>query len=186
MVRYSIEIKDFIKENVTGRSNEELVKLVNEKFGTDFTEKKMSSYKKNNELKSGTKGGFPTGHSFIFSEEIKEFILQNYKGIGNEELKDLINNKFGTNFTREQIKNYKQRRKFDSGLTGYFEKGCIPPNKGKKLSPEQYEKCKATMFKKGNIPQNHRPVGSERVAKDGYMQIKVAEPNKWQQKNVYI
>lgn len=53
--------------------------------------------------------------------------------------------------------------------------GNIPFNKGKKgyMSAEQYEKCKQTMFKKGNIPANHRPIGSERVGKDGYILIKI-------------
>lgn len=123
---------------------------------------------------------------FKYTDEIKNFILKNYKGIGNEELKNLINKKFDTNLTTSQIKRYKANHKLDSGLTGHFPKGHVSHNKGKKMSPEQYERCKATMFKKGKNPQNHRPVGSERVGKDGYMHIKVAEPNKWQQKNVYI
>ena len=63
-----------------------------------------------------------------------------------------------------------------------FKKGSIPPNKGKKMSPEVYEKVKGTMFKKGQVPVNHREVGSERVNRDGYIEIKVAEPNKWRQK----
>lgn len=63
-----------------------------------------------------------------------------------------------------------------------FSKGHIPPNKGKKVSPEAYEKMSVTMFKKGQVPINHREVGSERVNRDGYIEIKVAEPNKWRQK----
>ena len=63
-----------------------------------------------------------------------------------------------------------------------FSKGHIPPNKGKKVSPEAYEKMSVTMFKKGQVPVNHREVGSERVNRDGYIEIKVAEPNKWRQK----
>lgn len=121
-----------------------------------------------------------------YSEEIKLFILQNYKGIGNEALKNLINNAFNTEFTTEQIKRYKANHKLNSGLTGHFVKGHVPQNKGKKMSEEIYKKCAATMFKKGNVPGNHKPIGSERAGKDGYIQIKVAEPNKWQQKNVYI
>lgn len=43
-----------------------------------------------------------------------------------------------------------------------------------------------TSFKKGNIPDNIREVGSERITKDGYIEIKVAEPNKWSLKHRYI
>ena len=64
-----------------------------------------------------------------------------------------------------------------------FKKGSIPPNKGKKMSPEVYEKVKETMFKKGNSPVNHREVGSERINVDGYIETKVAEPNVWKLKH---
>lgn len=64
-----------------------------------------------------------------------------------------------------------------------FTSGHAPANKGKMMSPELYAKCAPTMFKKGNTPKNHREVGSERVGKDGYLWVKVAEPNKWKQKH---
>lgn len=64
-----------------------------------------------------------------------------------------------------------------------FAKGHVPQNKGKKMSAEMYAKAAPTMFKKGNTPVNHRKVGSERVNVDGYVEIKVAEPNKWKLKH---
>lgn len=64
-----------------------------------------------------------------------------------------------------------------------FQKGHIPQNKGKKMPPEVYAKVARTMFKKGGTPVNHREVGSERVNVDGYVEIKVAEPNKWRLKS---
>ena len=67
-----------------------------------------------------------------------------------------------------------------------FPKGHIPQNKGKKVSPELYAKMKPTMFKKGQASLNKRPVGSERVNVDGYIEVKVADPNKWRLKNRVI
>lgn len=67
-----------------------------------------------------------------------------------------------------------------------FTSGHAPANKGKMMSPELYAKCAPTMFKKGNTPKNHREVGSERVGKDGYLWVKVAEPNKWKAKHRVI
>lgn len=64
--------------------------------------------------------------------------------------------------------------------------GHIPLNKGKKMSPELYAKCAPTMFKKGQPSINRREVGSERVNVDGYIEIKVAEPNKWKLKHRVI
>ena len=42
------------------------------------------------------------------------------------------------------------------------------------------------MFKKGNIPHNHREIGSTRLNADGYIMIKIAEPNKWQLLQRYV
>ena len=64
-----------------------------------------------------------------------------------------------------------------------FTKGHVPVNRGKKMSAETYRKVARTFFRKGNIPVNHRSVGSERVNRDGYAEIKVAEPNKWKLKH---
>lgn len=117
-----------------------------------------------------------------YTDEMKQFILENYKGKGNQELTDLFNQKFNTKITKERMKGYKGNNKLDSGLRFRFKKGHIPYNKGKKMPKEVYEKAKHTMFEKGHIPSNHRPVGSERILKDGYIEVKVAEPNKWKLK----
>ena len=117
-----------------------------------------------------------------YTDEMKQFILDNYKGRYNKELADLFNQKFNTNITSRTIKSYKANNKLNSGLTGKFRKGQTPHNKGKKMPKEVYEKVKHTMFAKGNVPPNHRPVGSERISKDGYIEVKVAEPNKWRLK----
>ena len=67
-----------------------------------------------------------------------------------------------------------------------FKKGTVPPNKGKKMSPEVYAKVSRTMFKKGNRTHNYKPVGSERVNVDGYVEVKVADPGKWRLKHRVI
>ena len=41
-------------------------------------------------------------------------------------------------------------------------------------------------LKKGNRPHNYRPVGSERITVDGFIEIKVADPNKWDLKSRVI
>lgn len=122
----------------------------------------------------------------VFTEEIKTYISENYKGISNSELADRINKKFGTDMTAQQVNNYKSRKHLNSGLTGRYEKGHIPYNKGKKMSPDVYAKAEPTMFKKGRVSHNIRPVGSERVTVDGYIEVKVANPNKWELKHKLV
>ena len=76
--------------------------------------------------------------------------------------------------------------KSPASMATRFQKGSVPLNKGKKVSPEVYSKIQPTMFKKGQTPVNHRDVGSERVNVYGYIEIKVAEPNRWRLKHRVI
>ena len=61
------------------------------------------------------------------------------------------------------------------GVTGRFSKGHVPTNKGKSMAVDLYEKCKGTMFKKGNLPPNTKHNGYERVSKDGYIEVRVSK-----------
>lgn len=67
---------------------------------------------------------------------------------------------------------------------GMYHKGQLPINKGKKwneyMSKEGQENSRKTQFKKGQKSNNKRPLGSIRVNVYGYMEIKTAEPNKWE------
>lgn len=122
--------------------------------------------------------------SKLFSPDIEKYIRDNVKGIGNEELTKRVNETFSTSYSVGQVKRYKKRNKLSSGLTGRFEKGHEPPNKGKKgVCPTG---CEKGWFKKGTVPHNHRPIGSERIDKDGYVLVKVEEHKKWKLKHRVI
>lgn len=114
-----------------------------------------------------------------------QFIKEIAPGMYAKEITKLFNEKFNAEVSVSQIQTCKQNHRIKSGVDCKFGKGHIPANKGKKgsMSPEQYERCKATMFKKGDIPQNYREIGSERIDRDGYTYIKVANPNKWKLKH---
>lgn len=124
-----------------------------------------------------------------YTDEMREFILANYKGLYSQELADRFNNRFGTQVTASQMAAYRKNHHLISGIGGRFEKGNVPANKGKKMSPEVYERCKATMFKKGQIPIGYKPVGSEveRWFDHGHTKkciwVKVADPDVWREKH---
>lgn len=71
------------------------------------------------------------------------------------------------------------RRLQESGKSHRYPKGHIPANKGRKMPEDVYAKVRATMFKKGHVPGNHKPLGHERVNIYGYTEVKVAEPDKF-------
>lgn len=183
MKRYSKEIKDFIADNVKGTTTKDLVEITNNKFGTDFTESSMKSYKTNHKLKSETHKGNPCGTLVNYTSEIQKFILDNVKGIEITELTNLINQKFDTNYRKSQIHSFVNNRGLKSGLDFRFEKGHIPHNKGKE---KYWIGGEETQFKKGHIPHNHKPIGTERITKDGYIEIKITDPNKWRGKHILV
>lgn len=125
-----------------------------------------------------------------YSEEQKKFIIDNNYGKYSKELAEMFNQQFDTNITANEIAYFRRNHKLNSGLTGQFQKGHVSHNKGKKqseyMTKEAIERTKATRFKKGNRPSNYRPVGSERITKDGYIEVKVADPNKWETKNKIV
>jgi hypothetical protein len=58
-----------------------------------------------------------------------------------------------------------------------FKKGHAPANRGRKqaewMSGEMIERSAAGRFDTGHVPANYRPVGSERINADGYIEMKV-------------
>ena len=115
------------------------------------------------------------------------FLVEFIPGHTEKQIADAFYEKFGVLVNRMQIKNFKTHYKVKSGtIGGQFQKGHKTWNKGRKMDPEVYKKCAPTMFKKGKVSVNKKPVGSERVNVDGYVEIKVAEPNKWMAKSRYL
>jgi len=68
------------------------------------------------------------------------------------------------------------RRGGNVGAEHRFKKGVPSWSKGVKGRVGVQEACRATQFRKGAMPHNHKPVGYERVNVDGYLERKVAEP----------
>ena len=114
-----------------------------------------------------------------YTEEQKAFLQNNVAGRSYLELTELFNKTFGLDFGVERIGGTIKRLGLKNGRDCRFSKEHAPFNKGKKgarMSP-------ATEFKKGHVPINHRPVGSERISVSGYIEIKVEEPRKWRHKH---
>ena len=117
-----------------------------------------------------------------WTDEEKEYLASIVKGSTYKEITKQMNDKFEYNFSEKQIKGAMARYKLPTGTGGYFKKGSTPWNKGLK----GYMGANKTSFKKGIVPPQYRPVGSERITRDGYTEIKVKDPNKWELKHRLI
>ena len=176
--KYSEEVYEFVKNHVEGRNNKELADIVNARFDTQFTESSMKSYIGNHKLYRKTRGGYLTVYSKTFPEEIVAYIRNHYKGIGPKEMASVLNEKFGSSYTKKQLAGYYKNHKLNSGLDGRFQKGHQNPHKGDKTY--RIPNSESTQFKRGNVPHNTLSVGAEVIDEYGYHKVKVAEPNKWE------
>lgn len=118
----------------------------------------------------------------VFPSEIQDFIINNNQGKTLEEITELVNKIFQKSYTQNQLRSFRKNHRLKSGLTGRFEKGHSPKNKGRKgWCPSG---CEKGWFKNGFRPHNAVPVGTEVMATIGYLKIKVAEPNVWRFKHI--
>ena len=123
------------------------------------------------------------GPRHIWSDEEKQYLAEITPGRGYKEIQSMMSCKFGFDYTRHQIKGAITRNKLNTGRTGRFEKGRATWNKGTK----GLTKANVTSFKKGQKSHNYKPVGSERITKDGYCEIKVSDTGRrWRLKHVLI
>lgn len=109
-----------------------------------------------------------------YTDEERKFLKEYIPGHHTWETAKAFSERFRP-ITRMQVKSFSHNNHVSSGFRG--SEGMPAWNKGKhfKASGRAIE----TQFKPGRMPPNWRPVGSERVTKDGYIEIKVSEPKTW-------
>ena len=108
------------------------------------------------------------GKRIKYSPQELSFVSNN-RSMSRTSLHKAFCNQFNrTDVSIDNLKSLRQRNGWLTGRNGRFKKGNIPhPNAGPK-GPNK------TSFKKGNIPANLKPVGSERINVENYREIKIA------------
>lgn len=175
---YTDEHIDYLREITPGRYNDEITKMFNAKFNMNATETAIRTLRQRNGIKS-TVPKVKTQYTEEHLNYLRELCDE---GFFNDEITKKFNEKFGTNKTERAIKSIRGKYGITTSARNYFKKGHTPWNKGKRgyMGPNK------TSFKKGEIPPNYLPVGSERVTVDGYLEVKVKDPNVWKGKHVLI
>lgn len=117
-----------------------------------------------------------------------EYLQKNYADSTSHEIASHLNRPICSVYNKAYFLGLKKSDAFyksdKSGrLTGVlgsktrFTKGSTPWNKG--VSHPSTGRTKETQFKKGNRPHNYNPIGTTRFSKDGYLEMKITDPNKW-------
>ncbi|GHV93215.1 hypothetical protein AGMMS50268_37180 [Spirochaetia bacterium] len=178
MHRYSEKEIKFLEKKIKGRTIGELAALFNQRFGLEQTEAAIRFITSDR----GFSNGAPPPHNYS-AKEIR-FLEKHAEGQSFIELAELFNKHFDLRLEHSAIRAACHNRGITNGLDYRFQAGFEPWNKGLKgWSAPGTEK---TRFKPGNIPANYMPVGSERINSDGYVDVKIADPNKWKQKHLII
>lgn len=184
MKRYTKEHIDYIRSIADNRFNKEIAALFNEKFGSNKTASQINAVKKRYGIKSGNVKSRQRSQFKLFTSEQEVFLKENVPMTSNRDLTNMVNKEFGLNVTVAQVKSWKQKNKLRSGLTGRFEPGQKPWNKGMKGLDLGGVSGR---FKKGRTSENQLPIGTERIQPDsGYTWVKIGNPSKWQLKHRHI
>lgn len=115
-----------------------------------------------------------------YSKEMIDFLrdVSNKNSVENITIE--FNKKFNLEKSKDAISGVMKRNKIKTLNETKFIKGHNPWNKNKKI-----QLISSSKFKKGH-KINCREVGEERINKDGYVEIKVSQPNNWKLKHRYI
>lgn len=159
-------------------------------FSQDKTTDQIKSALHNRRIVCGRKGkDRKIRRRRLFTAEQEEYLRQQYRDMPVSALTAAFNAEFCQEITENQIRCFIRNHRIKSGRTGCFEPGNAPWNTGTKGATGRNK----TSFGNGNVPPNVKPIGSERIGKDGYVEIKVAEINpytgywgRWRQKHVYL
>lgn len=123
-----------------------------------------------------------------WTDEIVDYLREIYPYKTNKECVQILYEKFGIEANTANIIATKKRYGLPDKVienTGMFKKGDSPWNKGIPMRDETRDKLKDTWFQKG-CDFFSRPLGDERVDRDGYIRVKIKQPNVWVLKNRYL
>lgn len=186
-MRYTSEHLAFLRDGFQTMTVAELTAAFNARYGSSQARSAIGSTIKRKGITRGRR--ILLGKRLTFTREQTDFIREEYRRLPLKDLAEEFSARFGTGKTAGQIKSYVKNRGITSGRTGCFEKGLQSWNKGVK----GYMGANVTSFKKGHRPKNWTPLGTERINRDRYIEIKVAErdphtgfPTRYRAKHVVI
>jgi len=169
---YTPIMLDFLREGYRRMECRDLADAFNVRFDTHQTHPAIRSTLHNHGMRAGRRGAIRGRHKKYTPEQIA-FLRSEYPKLTQPDLLDAFNQRFGLNKTLDQLKSTLWRERIYSGRDGCFSEGFTPWNKGKRCPGLGG----STTFRKGHIPANTRPMYSERLNDDGYIEIKVPERN---------
>ena len=104
---FNAEQEAYLKSIYKGKTNREISKKMNEKYGTSFNEYQIRWYKTKHNLRS---------FEPLFTEDIVQYIKNNRYGKMHKELTDEVNKIFNTRFSYKQVSQFLRDHKMPTGV----------------------------------------------------------------------
>lgn len=163
----------WLRDFSQGKRPDIIAAAFNVEFGQSRTASAIKSTLKRERISTGALRGNPKGTLRLFTPEQAEFIRSAYREHPIPALTEAVNQRFGTDFTVQQIRSVTHNQGMKSGRTGRFYAGQTKvPGSGAKMA-------NSGSFKKGSMSgaaqRNYVPIGSTRISKDGYLERKVTD-----------
>lgn len=182
-MRYSSGERAWIGAHYATMTNAELAEAFEAEFGRPTTKERMRDYGTNHHMRKapGVRSrALSACRDSPWDAERDAWLASNVPGRSEREILDGFERLFGVRLTRGQLRNRMTRLGVRQGVNkSSFRPGHPAANKGvpwdEWMPAESRERCRATQFHAGNRPHNWRPVGTERLTKDGYVEVKVRE-----------
>lgn len=171
---YTQEQLDFIADAYRRMRLQDVAEAYNARFGEQRTLSAMRSVTKNHNMRCGRSGSERFSRpAWTYTPEVLQYLRENYATTTQPELRVELKARFGLDLTRVALNQALKKYGISCDRTGQFVAGGASWNKGK----TGYMGANRTSFEKGHLPHNHKPLWSERVSKDGYIEISVPETN---------
>lgn len=167
--KYTDEMIEWLAKHHNTVKLEDLVKMFNETFNTDYT--KSAIWHKIDRAKNikynRTREYVPR---LNWTKELVTYLKENYDHYSYNDLSNIMNKKFNIKTTTSSI----EHKVYRLGLKK-SEKGIAKSRDNKTISK--------FWFKKGHIPWHKKQLGYERVQPGGWTWVKVAEPDVFEAKH---
>lgn len=189
-MRYTEEMSSFLIECISKHPHRETARLFHSRFGIPMTPQQVANWAHRHGIQRNP-------NRVKWTRPKVAFMLKIIPGHSYDEISEMFCERFGIRLNKSQIQNFKSKHKTLSGTTGgRFEPGHESHNKGKHwedyLTDDGMEKARKNHFLKGGLPVNTRPIGAERVNRDGYVEVHVSQKcrekrnDQWQMKHRLI
>lgn len=150
-------------------------------FGrNDVSAANLHGLRKRKGWKVGRAKGRYVGRRRLFADSEVTWLRENVTLATTEWHRQFVGLFARDDVTVSQLITLRKNQGWKTGRTGQFDKGTEPPNKGKACPAGRggrHPNARKTQFKNGHEPHNTKYLGHERVNKDGYVEISVAETN---------